>query len=295
MRYFPSSSHFFQLVQLRQTIWSLLISMASTLLLMTYSQERFTYFLNPIILLKILIALCSARFFGMIINQTADALFDKYNPRTSRRLIAAGRISKKQSLFLAIILSISFIGTSFSISSTAGISSIILTPLIATYSYTKRFTSLCHFYIGLLLGLIPICVAIAYNITIPYWSIILCIGITSIVSASDIVYSMQDIKVDRSLNLYSIPSRYGVNFALYLTGGLYFIATSSLLLLVYSLKMPFLFQLPSIYFLVTTFSSYQQLKKNPLKNNLQIFSSINRLYCLVLLVISTGYVLWVAI
>jgi 4-hydroxybenzoate polyprenyltransferase len=78
------------------------------------------------------------------------------------------------------------------------------------YSYTKRFTSFAHIFLGLSLGLAPLAGDIAISMDIHLWSIILFFSVMFWVAGFDILYSLQDINFDKQEGLYSIPSKYGI-------------------------------------------------------------------------------------
>lgn len=294
MKYLHRPQDIAQLTQPKQSLWSLLILLSAYILLFTHSPSGISDIQTPQLLIKCIIALISARFFGMLINQLVDAPFDAVNPRTKSRLIASGVIDPKDSFAFALLCATLFITSAFSISTQAGLFSIPITFLIGTYSLAKRWTVLCHFYIGSLLGFVPICICIALSIPIPNWVFLLSVGSAAIVSASDIVYAFADIEVDQSLGLYSLPSRYGLSTSLKTVGVLYYLSTLSLAGIIYLIGMPILFHSLPLYFGARATYNLIELTKEPRKNNLQIFTYLNRIYCILLFAISIGDYIWVA-
>ena len=81
--------------------------------------------------------------------------------------------------------------------------------VIGSYSYFKRFSYLAHIILGISLGLAPIAGVVTVLETIPLWSVFLSIGVMFWVAGFDLLYSLQDIEVDKKLNLHSIPSKFG--------------------------------------------------------------------------------------
>ena len=81
--------------------------------------------------------------------------------------------------------------------------------VIGSYSYFKRFSYLAHIILGISLGLAPIAGVVAVLETIPLWSVFLSVGVMFWVAGFDLLYSLQDIEVDKKLNLHSIPSKFG--------------------------------------------------------------------------------------
>ena len=76
--------------------------------------------------------------------------------------------------------------------------------------HIKRFSYLAHVILGISLGLAPIAGVVAVSETIPFWSVLLSIGVMFWVAGFDLLYSLQDIEVDKKLELHSIPSKFGV-------------------------------------------------------------------------------------
>lgn len=162
-----------------------------------------------------------ARSAAMAFNRWLDRHFDAKNPRTATREIPAGIISEKGALWFTIACSILFIATTFSINSTVFYLSPIALFVILFYSYTKRFTALCHLVLGLGLSLSPIgaylCIHPQFN-----WLPVLFSGmVLTWVSGFDIIYALQDIDFDRSLELRSIPARLGPKGALLASSALH--------------------------------------------------------------------------
>jgi 4-hydroxybenzoate polyprenyltransferase len=86
--------------------------------------------------------------------------------------------------------------------------------VLASYSYFKRFSAMAHIVLGLSLGLAPIAGVVAVDAAIPAWAVLLSVGVIFWVAGFDLLYSLQDIEYDRSVGLFSIPSRYGAEATL---------------------------------------------------------------------------------
>lgn len=155
-----------------------------------------------------------ARSFAMGFNRFADRKFDALNPRTQNRPSVDGRLSPIVVAIFTIFCAFGFIATSYLINDLAFKLSFVFLPILAGYSLVKRFSSLAHVVLGLCLGLAPVAGAVAVLGTIPYWSVILCIGVLFWVAGFDILYSLQDYEFDKKAGLFSIPSRFGEQNAL---------------------------------------------------------------------------------
>ena len=162
-----------------------------------------------LLILGILAAL-TARNFAMGFNRFMDRDIDALNPRTINRPNVDGRISAF-SMFIFVLLNASgFILVAYFVNDLALYLSIPILLIIGSYSYFKRFSYLAHIILGISLGLAPIAGVVAVSETIPFWSIFLSIGVMFWVAGFDLLYSLQDIEVDKELGLHSIPSKFGV-------------------------------------------------------------------------------------
>jgi len=157
-----------------------------------------------------ILAALSARNFAMGFNRYLDRDIDAKNPRTINRPSVDGRLSPNQIYIFTILNAIIFIAVAFFVNDLAFYLSIPILLVIGSYSYFKRFSALAHIILGISLGLAPIAGVVAVNETIPLWSIYLSIGVMFWVAGFDLLYSLQDIEVDKELGLHSIPSKFGV-------------------------------------------------------------------------------------
>ena len=187
-----------------------------------------------------LIVLCMflARTVAMTVNRLADAGLDSSNPRTAGRALPSGRLDKRFVIVTTAIFSGVFIAAAGGFWLVRGNPwPMILSPLVlaylAGYSYTKRFTWLCHVYLGTALALSPIAAVIAiepgYLGTSEPW--LLAGMVACWVGGFDVIYAMQDVEHDRSLGLYSMPAVLGVKRALWISRLLHTLAAICLLLL----------------------------------------------------------------
>jgi 4-hydroxybenzoate polyprenyltransferase len=164
-----------------------------------------------------------ARTWAMLFNRIADRRFDAENPRTARRALASGRLSLGQAWAAALLAAGAFVAAAslFYVlfgNPWPGLLSIPVLAWIAFYSLTKRFTWLCHLFLGGALAASPIAAAIAVNpsTVLPPWpipavpAIYLLAGMVLFwVAGFDVIYAMQDIDFDRARGLSSIPARLG--------------------------------------------------------------------------------------
>ncbi|RXJ86057.1 menaquinone biosynthesis prenyltransferase MqnP [Arcobacter sp. CECT 8985] len=161
-----------------------------------------------LLILGVLAAL-TARNFAMAVNRYLDRDIDALNPRTVNRPNVDGRISPSQMLTFIIANAIGFVIVAYFVNDLAFKISIPILIVIGSYSYFKRFSFLAHLILGISLGLAPIAGVVAVTETIPLWTVLLSIGVMFWVAGFDLLYSLQDIDVDKKLGLHSIPSKFG--------------------------------------------------------------------------------------
>ncbi len=156
------------------------------------------------------LAALTARNFAMGFNRFLDRDIDALNPRTINRPNVDGRISPLQMFIFTFGNALGFIVVAYFVNDLALYLSIPILIIIGSYSFFKRFSYLAHIILGISLGLAPIAGVVAVSQTITLWSIFLSLGVIFWVAGFDLLYSLQDIEVDKKLNLHSIPSKFGV-------------------------------------------------------------------------------------
>ncbi len=169
------------------------------------------------VLLLIIGAMIFARSAAMSFNRYLDADIDAKNPRTAMRSIPSGRLSRNYSLNFTIINSLLFILVTVFINQLAFLLSPLMLLILLGYSYTKRFTSYCHFILGIALGLAPIGAWVAVRGEIALIPIVLGVTVTLWTTGFDIIYACQDIDFDKQEKLFSIPAAIGINKSLILS------------------------------------------------------------------------------
>jgi 4-hydroxybenzoate polyprenyltransferase len=147
---------------------------------------------------------------GLYLDRQSDAK----NPRTAIREIPAGVISAKQALIFTIVSCILFIACTYFINRICFYLSPVALFVILFYSYTKRFTALCHLVLGLGLSLAPIGAYLAVTGEFALLPILFSVAVICWVSGFDIIYALQDETFDKAHRLHSIPSMLGKKNAL---------------------------------------------------------------------------------
>jgi 4-hydroxybenzoate polyprenyltransferase len=168
----------------------------------------------------ILLCMIAARSVAMSANRLLDAQLDALNPRTARRAIPAGVLSRKFYLVIAMACCIAFIAA------TAGFRwayhnpwplwlAVPVLAFLCAYPLLKRFTRLCHYYLGMALGLAPVCAWIAVRGTLNSPPILMGAAVVCWTAGFDIIYACQDYQSDLATGVVSVPARLGIARALW--------------------------------------------------------------------------------
>lgn len=164
---------------------------------------------GPFKFVLVLICMVTARSAAMAFNRYLDRSFDAKNPRTAIREIPKGIISANSALRFVILNCILFIIATYFINTICFFLSPVALFVILFYSYTKRFTPLCHLVLGLGLSLAPIGAYLAVTGRFDILPILFSFAVIFWVSGFDIIYALQDVEFDQSQQLYSIPAVFG--------------------------------------------------------------------------------------
>ncbi|TAK40613.1 MAG: 4-hydroxybenzoate octaprenyltransferase [Saprospiraceae bacterium] len=182
---------------------------------------------NPRLFVLVILCMVFARSAAMAFNRFLDRDIDQKNPRTAFREIPAGIIKPRAAFFFAIGNSLLFVITTWFINPICFYLSPVALAIVLGYSFTKRFTVLCHFVLGLGLALAPIC---AYLAVTGHFALtpLLYSGVVLLwVSGFDIIYALQDEDFDKTMNLKSIPATLGGRQALRLSRGLHILCATT--------------------------------------------------------------------
>ena len=181
----------------------------------------------------VIVCMITARSAAMAFNRYLDRSFDAKNPRTAIREIPKGIISANSALRFVIINCVVFIIATYFINPICLYLSPVALFVILFYSYTKRFTALCHLVLGVGLSLAPIGAFLAVTGAFAFIPILFSLAVIFWVSGFDIIYALQDEKFDRENKLYSIPSLMGKKQALQISRILHFLTAGFLALFLY--------------------------------------------------------------
>ena len=160
-------------------------------------------------LLLVVLCMIFARSAAMAFNRWLDVKFDALNPRTAIREIPRGIISKSSALRFVLFNCVAFVVCTWFINPLCFGLSFVALAVVLGYSYTKRFTPLCHLVLGVGLSLAPIGAYLAVTGQFALLPLLFSFAVICWVSGFDIIYALQDEAFDKSQQLYSMPSWLG--------------------------------------------------------------------------------------
>ena len=230
-----------------------------------------------------LVVLCMifARSAAMAFNRYIDRKIDAKNPRTASREIPAGIIPEQKALYFVLINCVLFIATTFYINAICFYLSPIALFTILFYSYTKRFTSLCHFVLGIGLSLAPIGAYLAVAGAFSLLPILFSITVFTWVAGFDIMYALQDEKFDKSEQLFSIPSQLGITKALKLSIIVHFITAALIVGIGFYSNLNYSYWIGASIFIALLIYQHKIVKPNDLSRINLAFGTTNGIASLV--------------
>lgn len=200
-----SVGKYLSLIKFSHTIFALPFAVTGFCMAVFLYSNSFSWYK----LLFVVLCMVFARSAAMAFNRYLDREFDKKNPRTMNREIPAGAISPRNALLFVVINCILFVATTYFINPICLYLAPVALFVILFYSYTKRFTALCHIVLGLGLGLAPIGAFLAVTGHFAWPPILLSLAVFLWTAGFDIIYSLQDDDFDKGMDLYSIPGVLG--------------------------------------------------------------------------------------
>lgn len=266
--------NYLSLIKFSHTIFALPFACIGFFLASTQSTQAT---INWVLFLKVLAVMVFARSAAMAFNRYIDRDIDEKNPRTAVREIPAGVISPSNALLFIVINCVLFVITCYFINPLCFYLSPIAIAVILGYSYTKRFTALCHFVLGVGLALAPVGAYLAVTGAFDassQWAILYGCIVLFWVAGFDIIYALQDEEFDRDLGLNSIPAALGKKGALWLSNGLHLLAAAIVVYIGWRGNTHTLYWIGAALFVGLLFYQHLLVKPNDLsKVNLAFFTT----------------------
>jgi 4-hydroxybenzoate polyprenyltransferase len=162
-------------------------------------------------------AMVGARSLAMALNRLIDAELDARNPRTAAREIPAGLLSRVQVAAFALASAALFVLAVWQLAPITHVLWPIPLAAFVLYPYTKRFTWLCHFVLGLSVAMAPLGGWVAVSNSVDWQPFLITAAVGLWVAGFDVIYATMDVEVDRRDGLHSLPERFGPGVALWVT------------------------------------------------------------------------------
>ena len=264
--------NYLSLIKFSHTIFALPFALIGFTLAVSQKEYAFTWDK----LLFVLLCMIFARSAAMAFNRYIDRDIDTANPRTAKiREIPNGTIKERSALRFVIVNCMLFLGAAYLLNSLCFLLSPIALLVILGYSYTKRFTALCHLILGLGLSLSPIGAYLAVTAQFDILPLLFSCIVLFWVSGFDIIYALQDENFDKKLNLHSIPVLLGQKDALRFSRLMHFIAAVIILFIgINYFTTSTLFWTATTLFIGLLINQHRLVKPNDLsKINLAFFTN----------------------
>ncbi|MFX3633488.1 MAG: UbiA-like polyprenyltransferase [Candidatus Pristimantibacillus sp.] len=221
------------------------------------------------------LAMFGARSAAMSLNRLIDKAIDLRNPRTETRAMPAGLL-KSAEVLLFIIVSFAML---FIAAANLAPIAVKLLPiavvLLVLYSYTKRFTWLCHVVLGFTIGLSPLggWIAVTGSLDISAWLLYLAVALW--IAGFDIVYATQDFEFDRKAGLHSIPARFGLTGALWIARSFHIITAILFITLFWLTDLSWAYLVGTVIAIVILFYQHYLVRPNDLSRVQIAFFGMN--------------------
>ena len=176
----------------------------------------------------IVAAMAMARTAAMGFNRLVDAKFDAENPRTAGRELPRGIVTTREAVALVVVASVAFVGTAVMLGPLCFALSPVALAIVFWYSLAKRYTTYTQLFLGLALAVAPVGGWLAAGGRGGWAPWLLALGTATWVAGFDILYACEDIDFDRKRGLFSIPARFGVERALWISRGFHVVTIGSL-------------------------------------------------------------------
>lgn len=205
-----------ELIRFSHTVFALPFALLSAVLAWSRADSPF----SSRQLMGIVVCVVCARAAAMAFNRIVDRTFDAANPRTAKRHLPAGLLSLPTVILFTVLSSLGFVAGTLCFWPNPWplwLAGPVLIFLLG-YSYAKRFTVWCHYWLSAALMLAPIAAWLAIRGTVEAPAVWLAAVVFFWVGGFDVLYACQDVEFDRQAGLFSLPARWGVPAALRFAG-----------------------------------------------------------------------------
>jgi 4-hydroxybenzoate polyprenyltransferase len=200
-----------EMIKFEHSVFALPFALTGALLAARAKQHGWPTFHQ---VLWIVVAMVAARSAAMTLNRIVDLRYDKENPRTKMRALATGTLSVSFAWLFTLAAVALFFVAAWQLNPLALKLAPLAIAILFFYSFTKRFTTWSHLFLGFALGISPAAAWIAITGSLDWRMLILCAAVTLWVGGFDVLYACQDIEFDKQAGLFSVPQRFGIAAAL---------------------------------------------------------------------------------
>ncbi len=211
------------MIKLAHTLFALPLALSAAVLAYANGAE-----FSAMVFLWVVAAFTAARSAAMGFNRVVDADIDALNERTKSRPTVSGKLPIMSAKIFTGISAAVFVFAAFMINPLCGALSFPALAVVLGYSYTKRFTFLAHYVLGLALSLAPVGAWIAVSGSFDPRILFLGAFIFFSIAGFDQIYALQDMRFDVEHKLHSIPSKFGKNKTLVCAGASFALAAAML-------------------------------------------------------------------
>ena len=262
---------YFSLVLFAHTVFAMPFAFIGFFLAISVTGQEF----NWLKLLLMILCMIFARNAAMAFNRYLDRGIDSQNPRTAIRDIPSGKISSNEALIFTIVNSILFILATLLINKLCFSLSPVALAIVLGYSYTKRFTPLCHLILGLGLALAPIGAYLVVAGEFAMLPLYFSLAVLFWVSGFDIIYALQDEEFDRKNNLNSIPAWLGKKKALNVSSVFHVLAVIFVTMPYIVSSFSWFYLAGVLFFIILLIYQHQLVKPNDLSKVNRAFFTTN--------------------
>ncbi len=272
-------SSILRLIKFSHTIFSLPFAVMSAFIAANGSPS-----LSQILL--IIGALIMARSCAMSFNRLVDAKYDISNPRTDYRIGLQNLIGRPNIWIFTVVCAILFIVFAAGLNLLSLLLSPVALLIIFGYSYTKRFSNLSHFALGLALAFSPIGAWIGVKGEIAFAPFILAFAVLLWTAGFDVIYSCQDLQHDINAGLYSIPRKMGLKNSLRLSSILHFLMIITLIIFMYFTNLGIIYFGGVCFVCIMLFYEHSLIKPHDLSKVNMAFFTVNGLISILLMIVT---------
>jgi len=286
-----SVHNYLTLIKFSHTVFALPFALLAMILAFREISVMSLQTLPVMTIVWIILAMVGARSGAMGFNRLVDRKWDAENPRTANRPSATGEISPTQMVLMILISFALLIYAAWKLNITAFYLSPVAIFLVCFYSYSKRFTSYSHLFLGIAIGAAPIAAWIAVTGGISPTSLILGSSVFTWIGGFDILYALQDLDFDKKVGLHSIPVHFGVKNSLLIARGLHLITAILWIWLAVIESLNYIFYLGVAVSCILLFLEHKLLKPNNLSGINIAFFNLNAVISIILFITLTGDIL----